>query len=61
MFLDKIIILTILLIFINSIWLYFFDNVSKLFNIYDFPDYKRKNSQKTSASFRWGNYFSLTF
>ena len=56
MFLDKIIILTILLIFINSIWLYF-DNVSKLFNIYDFPDYKRK-IHKTSASFRWGNYFS---
>jgi UDP-GlcNAc:undecaprenyl-phosphate GlcNAc-1-phosphate transferase len=42
MYLDKIITLSILLIFINSFCIIFFDKISKFFNIYDIPDYKRK-------------------
>ena len=46
MFLDKIITLGIFLIFINSIFLFYFDNISNFLKIYDFPDYKRKIHKK---------------
>tara|TARA_A100001015_G_C15029450_1_gene732343 strand:- start:1539 stop:2561 length:1023 start_codon:yes stop_codon:yes gene_type:complete len=42
MYLDKIFTLAILLIFINLLFVIFFQRISNFFNIYDFPDYKRK-------------------
>ena len=42
MYLDKIFTLAILLIFINLLFVIFFRRISNFFNIYDFPDYKRK-------------------
>ena len=46
MFLDKIIILSIILIIFNSFFLIFFNKVSEFFNINDLPDHKRKIHKK---------------